>query len=541
VRKLFPAYFAFALFAAQHAASAADMPARPLLKAPPIAAPAGSWTGFYAGVDVGVQSTRTEIDKTSSLFGTTVFGVFPTDFAGAPNSYQASGTSARFGGYLGYNWQFAPKWLTGIEADAGAADSKATLNGILLPGSFPLVSGLSNGSFSTSTRWDASVRGRFGYLVTPTTLLYLTGGVAWQNFHSTMAVTPCLPGFLGTCFFPGFSDSNSATRAGLTIGGGIEAALWGHWTLRAQYRYSDFGHASFANANTVSVLTIVGVLPSTLSTSYDEKLRTHTATLGLAYKFGDPLPTGDAPAAAPALLVKARPAPAAPAMSWSGIYLGVDGGMRSTRTRLTTDNFLFPTAFDLTNSATTEPFNGTAFRYGAFAGANWQFDPRWLVGVEGDVGSARKTVTYAGIFAPGVFASGLQGEAIGVGTSWDSSVRGRFGYLPTPGLLIYATAGAAWQHFNSFEACPSTQCGNAVYFANASTRVGPSVGGGLEVAATNNLRLRGEYRYANFGTTTYTNATLISGELLGTTYHVPLQTHTVLFGASYLFNGTMTP
>jgi outer membrane immunogenic protein len=37
-------------------------------------------------------------------------------------------------------------------------------------------------------------------------------------------------------------DQNSTTRTGWTIGGGIEYAVTGNWSIRAEYRYADFGH-----------------------------------------------------------------------------------------------------------------------------------------------------------------------------------------------------------------------------------------------------------------------------------------------------------
>jgi outer membrane immunogenic protein len=496
-------------------------------RAAPMATSPSSWTGFYAGLDVGLQSTQTDINTTNALFGG-----FPIDVAGAPTTYPANSAAPRFGGYLGYNWQFAPRWLTGLEADVGWAHNNTTLNGILLPGSFPLVSGSANTSFATGTNWDGSARVRAGYLVTPSSLIYVTGGVAWQTFQSTLSSSPCLTLFLGTCFGPPFSDTNDATRVGWTVGTGIETALWGRWMLRAQYRYSDFGSASFSNTNSINILTIGGVVPTPLVTAYSERLRTNTATLGLAYKFGDPVASGDVPVP---IFVKAPPV--APATDWTGAYGGVDLGMRAAQSALTTDSFFFPTPLTFTDIAPSEPFNGTAARVGGYGGVNWQFSPTWVVGAEGDFGWADKTVTYDGIFTPGFFASGLAGEAISVQTTWDGSLRGRFGYLATPDVLLYATAGAAWQHFDASETCPATQCGSLVVLGNTSTRLGPTVGGGIELALPDNLRLRGEYRYANFGTTNYTSSTLTNGELIGTTYNVKMQTNTVLFGLAYLFNG----
>ena len=68
--------------------------------------------------------------------------------------------------------------------------------------------------------------------------------------------------------------TNAATKAGWTIGGGLETALGANWFARGDYRYADFGTSSF----TINRLGF--------STNFDLALRTHTATFGLSYKFG---------------------------------------------------------------------------------------------------------------------------------------------------------------------------------------------------------------------------------------------------------------
>jgi outer membrane immunogenic protein len=59
--------------------------------------------------------------------------------------------------------------------------------------------------------------------------------------------------------------------------------LWGNWIARGEYRYADFG--TISNTDTRSA----GGPPFIVS--YDVRVRTHTATLGVAYKFdwGNPV------------------------------------------------------------------------------------------------------------------------------------------------------------------------------------------------------------------------------------------------------------
>ena len=92
-------------------------------------------------------------------------GLNPTLVSQAPLNMQ----SGRLGGYLGYNWQFAPRWLAGIEGDFGWTGHTGKLPGFGFLGTG--IMGLPSGAdLSLRTTWDASARLRLGFLVTPTTL-----------------------------------------------------------------------------------------------------------------------------------------------------------------------------------------------------------------------------------------------------------------------------------------------------------------------------------------------------------------------------------
>lgn len=156
-------------------ASAADIAARPYVKAPaPV--PYYSWTGFYVGVNGGGAFGSTGASHTG----------LPVGSLGASNDYGLGhDLSGGFGGgQIGYNWQFDPKWVVGIEADVQGADIRgsSTIVGAIVttrgggagaPGNF----------VTSSEKVDAfgTIRARFGGLITPETLIYATGGAAWGN------------------------------------------------------------------------------------------------------------------------------------------------------------------------------------------------------------------------------------------------------------------------------------------------------------------------------------------------------------------------
>lgn len=164
-----------------------------------------------------------------------------------------------------------------------------------------------NDSFAVKTSWDASIRARLGYLVNPTTLLYLTGGAAWMKVEQTSRCDTALqplftaPGFIsaevGGCA-PGLRSpaviTQSTVKPGFTIGAGGETKLWSNWILRGEYRYADYGRANFtttrscAGSATISapgfgVLTVNCFETDVARNSL--RLQTHSAMFGLAYTF----------------------------------------------------------------------------------------------------------------------------------------------------------------------------------------------------------------------------------------------------------------
>ena len=246
-------------------ALAADLP----IKAPvaPVAA-VPNWTGFYFGGAVGARWANNDW-RSSDLFPT--FG--PTPQVGNTSGAMAS-AGARFSAYAGYNWQFAPTWIAGIEADIGWANNSKTANP--LPGTNNTAAPLGLPIGTVKETWDGSLRGRLGYLVTPDTLLYGTGGVAWQHVRLS-AYCPTNGAVVFFCFLPQ-NESHSKTMTGWTVGGGLEMKVWGNWLARIDYRYADFGTFDqvFFTAN-----------PPFFDDRFTAhvKVQTHTVTVGLAYLF----------------------------------------------------------------------------------------------------------------------------------------------------------------------------------------------------------------------------------------------------------------
>lgn len=263
-------------------AMAADMAVKAPRVAPAIVA---SWTGFYVGGAVGGRwsdaNWNTTCQETGAV-GNTSCIVFPDRFA--TNNPQSFNSSAFRGSiYGGYNWQVSPVWVVGVEGDIGWADNNKTNRGI--PGlESPTVVGAPGLDSSTLKQtWDGGIRGRVGFLVSPSVLLFGTGGVSFT--HLEASATCGTPFVVGWCTAANVvrTDTTSTDRVGWTLGGGIEAMLSPNWLLRGEYRYADYGTFSFTQLQGPPAINNVDAY--TASVHY----RTHTALVGLAYKFGGPV------------------------------------------------------------------------------------------------------------------------------------------------------------------------------------------------------------------------------------------------------------
>jgi outer membrane immunogenic protein len=270
--------------------------------ADPPAATAASWTGVYLGAGIGVRASTTtaNLDSATSgpfdLIGPACNNKFMT---GCYLSDPLNGTAFLFNPYSGFNWQFATYWVGGIEGDFGLADQKTTLGGQFAPGSTntSFTDASANNTFSVRTTWDASLRGRLGYLVTPSFLVYGAAGPAWMHIEQASAcdtlisLAPfitagsCAPGLLTPA---GITDSTN--KLGFTVGAGGEARLWSNWFVRAEYRYSDFGSVRFTDVRSCASPSITPVPGVTfgcapITSTDDLRVRTQTAIAGFAYKF----------------------------------------------------------------------------------------------------------------------------------------------------------------------------------------------------------------------------------------------------------------
>ena len=124
---------------------------------------------------------------------------------------------------------------------------------------------------SADIRWFGTLRGRVGALITPTILLYGTGGLAYGGISDSGSVTVTLNG--GST---GWSFGDSTTKVGWTAGAGVEGAIpnTSDWTWKVEYLYIDFGTLSGNGLNS-------GGDPYSWST----KVTDNIVRVGLNYRF----------------------------------------------------------------------------------------------------------------------------------------------------------------------------------------------------------------------------------------------------------------
>lgn len=220
---------------AASAAQAADVVAN-REPAPVVAAPAFSWSGFYAGGQIGgswgdgsfgrdvkaankepppgvfIDTKISEIKKKSINDGNFIGGI-----------------------YAGYNYQFRNNIVAGIDVDFTWLNNTSRSNE-----NIPFGEGRVDGYHNRVEQdWMTAVRARLGYAY-ERFLPYVAGGVAVTDVEYKHR-------YFGDVTDIWFDERSSASKTltGYTLGAGLDYAMTDHIILRAEYRYIDFGDKDF--------------------------------------------------------------------------------------------------------------------------------------------------------------------------------------------------------------------------------------------------------------------------------------------------------
>ncbi|MDR3469861.1 MAG: outer membrane beta-barrel protein [Xanthobacteraceae bacterium] len=227
-------------------------------RATDLAEPVARWAGFYGGIDVGGAAA---INRSSLTYP--MAGQIRTDTFNLSSTNGFTG-----GGQLGYNFQSA-NWVLGIETDLQGStqqDNKACEI---------LCNGVNTAAFDQKLDWLGTTRGRIGYSI-GSTLFYFTGGAAYGDVKTNIA---------GILIGAPFNQTFTHTKAGYTVGGGIESPfnLFGwfgpNWTAKTEYLYVDLGRTS----------DFIPLSSPTVGMTFSTHVREDLFRTGLNYHFNEPV------------------------------------------------------------------------------------------------------------------------------------------------------------------------------------------------------------------------------------------------------------
>jgi outer membrane immunogenic protein len=229
------------------------------------------------------------------------------------------------------------------------------------------------------------------------------------------------------------------------------------------------------------------------------------------------------------------PYPALPQVSqqpsgWSGCYLGgnLGAGWDSTHTDgVAFAGVPFVPPVDYGSS------NGTGFIGGGQIGCDYQFASSWVVGIQGKADFGTIHSTNPVVVIPGITAAYQLKNT--------EDLTARIGYAFGPSVLAYVKGGAAWANASAASVPNGEPAGETASF----TRLGYTVGAGLEWKFASGWSLFGEYNYLDFGTKT--TPLYSTGQAdpawgfgatgaLSDTVSLRLRSQQVLVGVNYRFN-----
>ncbi len=253
------------------AAQAADLPTRKEAPAPVFVPPPFSWTGVYIGAHAGAGWSSGRATTTGYAAGFPVLAInWPTGSNGGGN------TGFIGGGQAGYNWQTG-QFVLGVETDFDGT-SLSRNKSIIGPG---FIDPFGHNDFLTSNgseklNWLGSTRARVGYAVTSDNrlMIYGTGGFAYGGGNEHLNVFDTNNGWL-------WYNSQSKTRTGWTIGGGVEYAITYNITLRAEYLYYDLGSQTLTTTGNIAALNAFPGSFASTKVNFDGSV----VRAGVNYKF----------------------------------------------------------------------------------------------------------------------------------------------------------------------------------------------------------------------------------------------------------------
>jgi outer membrane immunogenic protein len=265
-----------------------------------------------------------------------------------------------------------------------------------------------------------------------------------------------------------------------------------------------------------------------------------------------PAAAADLPKKAP--IYKAPPVVVDP-WTWTGIYIGLNGGYSWGRSRTHVDYFNTLTGLAIVpppGSITDVDFNLNGGIFGGQIGGNMEINRIFLIGLEADLqwsgqkGSAdfrcAAVAILAGPCLPGL--TFLPAAAAGGTTlhldqklEWFGTVRGRLGVLFAPTVVGYVTGGWAFgeiQTDGTLSGFTPAAVPVSTVFSHSQTKSGWTIGDGIEGRLWDNWTGKLEYLYMDLGTVAGT-ASLAPASTIGINYSSRITDNIIRVGINYKF------
>jgi high affinity Mn2+ porin len=455
------------------------------------------WTDLYLGINSGYGFGKSQTDAlfSDAGIGTPLFATSASSRLEGPIG----------GAQTGHNWQ-SGIWLIGVEVDIQATNQRTTKT-FFCPGVScnPALAGIDAPVgvwHDQKLDWFSTLRGRLGVTVTPSALVYATGGAAVAGISHVGAIFG-----LGNPISAGEGFLNHTTKTGWVVGAGLEARLIGNWTGKIEYLHIDLGRDSIDAASPVNATPLVVGLNS--------RITGDIVRLGLNYKLassGSAVPVYITPA-------RSHKTPVDAIWTWSGLYIGINAGYGFGRSQ--TDALFSDANISSPLLATSSSSRLDGLILGVQAGYNWQAGG-WLFGLEADI---QATSQHAGptYVCPGAICNSTITNvdtpvtvARDYKLDWFATVRGRVGASITPDAVIYATGGLAFAGiWNVGTVLDSTAAVAPLFDIDQRTKAGWAAGAGIESHLAGNWTGKIEYLHLDFGsastaTADYANATPIA-------------------------------
>jgi outer membrane immunogenic protein len=216
---------------------------------PPTEPVAYGWTGWYVGANAGYSRGKVNTDFNDPGFLLGLDGEFGASDGPLPSSYPASLKPKGFigGVQIGYNWQ-AEQWVFGLETDfQGSAERDSVAFATIFACEISVGTCSLNQTRNAKILWFGTVRGRIGWLFTPTLLFYGTGGLAYGKVSASGTISD--PDNTGATL----SFAASKVTVGYAAGAGIEGTILdSHWTWRIEYLYLNLGSLSVSGTDPIT-------------------------------------------------------------------------------------------------------------------------------------------------------------------------------------------------------------------------------------------------------------------------------------------------